>query len=212
MRQIVWFCFFVVGFLLNVSGAADTLFARADSLKFSQPAKALEKYHQLLSLPALPDAARVKVHRRIGEAYTLLGKYELSYESLSQGLALANKTGNSTEKGYCMIGIGNVFWFQKDYATAKKWYSEAARLPEMQADAVNYAGILQNIGICLTSAGMPDSALTYLHKALQLTKRNKDRKGTALVYNNIASVWADQGNHTKALGYSLELTGITTPT
>lgn len=204
MRLTVWLYIFLLIQGTNAFGAIDSLFVRADSLKFSQPAKALALYQQLLVRTTLPDSARAKAHRRIGEAYTLLGKYGPSYENLSQGLALADKIGNRTEKGYCMIGIGNVFWFQKDYTTAKKWYLEAARIPEMQADAINYAGILQNIGICLTSNGLPDSALGYLHQALQLSKGVNDKKGIALIYNNIASVWADQGNPSKALAYSRE--------
>lgn len=204
MRLAVWLYIFLLIQGTNAFGAIDSLFVRADSLKFSQPAKALALYQQLLVRPTLPDSARAKAHRRIGEAYTLLGKYGPSYENLSQGLALADKIGNRTEKGYCMIGIGNVFWFQKDYTTAKKWYLEAARIPEMQADAINYAGILQNIGICLTSNGLPDSALGYLHQALQISKGVNDKKGIALIYNNIASVWADQGNPSKALAYSRE--------
>ena len=131
------------------------------------------------------------------------------------------KTGNC-EDGYPVTKIAGIYYNQKNYKLAAKFWAESTRLLNGCQDSINpqklfymQQGMLNNSAISFEKAGMLDSAYYYYNKDLKLindiARTNKTINVNAariVIYDNLGGLNLKQGNYAKALTYITQCLAI----
>ncbi|TND09996.1 MAG: protein serine/threonine phosphatase [Bacteroidetes bacterium] len=104
-------------------------------------------------------------------------------------LALANQ---ATGKGYFEIG---------SYETALKYYDVARKIRTRQKDSILLASTMTQIGVLYHQKGEYEKAQDAHLQALRIYVAKRDQKGQARAYNNLGSVYLNQGMPEDGLRY-----------
>ncbi|PKQ66545.1 tetratricopeptide repeat protein [Raineya orbicola] len=103
--------------------------------------------------------------------------------------------------------IGHIYFEQKDYGKAEKYYQKALEIAEKN-QLSNITNHLISLGNVEMSLKKYETAEKYLFKALDLLKEREDLYGMGACYNSIAENYEDQKKWWQALEYfqkSLEI-------
>jgi len=89
--------------------------------------------------------------------------------------------------GYCAYMKG-------DYETADKLYVQALSSKLLNKDIILKADVLNKAGANLQNLGVYKRAMTYYNETLEIYTKLNDQRGKAMVYINMANIFASTGN------------------
>ena len=157
---------------------------------------------------------RIELSQRLGYlkgqsyAYSIMASHQVftgNYpDALNLGLTslkLAEKTGDPEAEADAMNALGGLYYFQKDYRRALDYFFQTLTLTRGLPQKWKYERALSNIGDCYLALRKLDSALYYSDQAYHDSKADNDRVAISDELNNLASVYAESGNHRLAHQY-----------
>jgi len=164
------------------------------------------------------DDLKRKHPRRYFKALLTKGDAQIYAKQYNSGLKYyydarkVFKTGNC-EDGYPVTKIAGIYYNQKNYRLAAKFWAESTRLLNGCQDSINpqklfymQQGMLNNSAISFEKAGMLDSAYYYYDKDLKLindiARTNKNinvNPARIVVYDNLGGLNLKKGKYTEAL-------------
>lgn len=162
---------------------------------------ALACYGLLVTRPAGNDEGQcrrvISAYNSMGIIYMNVGDYRNAYNSLLDGLRMAEQCGDTvvTPKIYC--NIGNIYYYFHEYEMARDYYVRALSLCR---DPGKMDGYYNNLGLAMSELGKQDSAATCFRKALDICLGQGSNRSAA-IYNSLASLHQKAGRHDSAHYY-----------
>jgi len=135
----------------------------------------------------------VDIINKSAAIYYNLSDYRTAYDLLLQALVLCEKIGYESYKLKIYTNIGNIYTRFKKHDMAKSYYSKALNLC---TDSTIMVALLTNMGALVEE----DSALYYLNKSLQISKRNNN-VFLQNILNNMARVYQKEKEYDSAYYY-----------
>ena len=122
--------------------------------------------------------------------YAETGRYKRAIESAFKALELFKAIGN--EHGIIVANgnIGIMYNKLQDYDNAVKYLRITAGLMIKYKEFSNIGELYNNMGLSYYHLNQSDSALEYFNKAIKKYDTNKESKGTARAYLNLANTYA----------------------
>lgn len=158
--------------------------------------KALHLYEELRDENNVASVLRIA-----GGIHTDLGNYAEALSILLRAVALAERTGNTEEFIACLLNLAAAHGALHDIQKALETYSEAEAVAVKHGYDHILSIIYRNMGINTCKLGDNDAAIGFLRKALSLQHHLGNRPLIAVMLDSIASVYAQQRAHAKALRY-----------
>lgn len=105
------------------------------------------------------------------------------------------------KRGYAraLTIIGNSFWYEGVYDLAQNYYLLAARQYQAIGDSIGLGQAYNNLGEVYKRMGEYSKALEFLHRAIQLKKR--DSATYAITWYNIGELYNQTGEYDEAVKY-----------
>jgi len=147
----------------------------------------------------------------LAKTYLLIGNYPIAL-NLYQKI-LQNKTADSNYRLLANNGIGIIYYYQKDYGNAIKYYNKALEFsstvkPVAGAKKVPKQSILNNLGIIYEEMKEFDKANFFYTEALNICKQTNDQNNLVHVLTNQGRLFHKLGKDEMALKYYLEALAI----
>jgi tetratricopeptide (TPR) repeat protein len=139
-------------------------------------------------------------------------KPDSSLQLARAALSLSRKLHFEAGIALSLISVGQIQYNQSELDSALDNYSRSAALweklsesgPLSFANSASHARALGNIGNIYSIRADYPKALDYFNKALELDKKNGNKKGVARHLGNIGIVFKKRGDLPRALDYYLE--------
>ncbi len=178
-----------MGTFYDINGMADSAF------HFLHLSLELAQLHN--------DQERIGMaYKNIGIVYYDIADYANAMSNFVTSLKIHEK--NNNQKGiadaYIWMGIVNEFGLQK-YRKALDYHRQALAIYEQLNADERKAYSYNNIGNCYNKLQMPDSAIYYFNRSLEIKIKRKDSISIGNTYNNIGTVYYDNGQYRKSLEY-----------
>ena len=136
--------------------------------------------------------------RVLGEAYRYLGRLDEAAQVLRRGLEIAQRVGNVEEVGGCLSNLGIVEAGRGNTDDALACFRQAVDEFDRVGHASGRATAYSNLAYMLGLTGHYDEALEYCEKTLELAESIGASLVIAGVYDTMASIELDRGNHSLA--------------
>ena len=147
--------------------------------------------------PGLVESLRVKAIIRQRR-----GKSEEALQLLKDAEEISKHPDARNDRVFIMISLGNLFFYQDNYAIALEYYLKSYELAQ-EAEQIEVMGkINHNIGLIYLKEQNYEEALKYLNQSLQIAQEMKDNKSISVISNNIGQAYYDKGDYEKANTYS----------
>ncbi len=162
---------------------------------------ALACYGLLVTRPAGEDEEQrrrvISAYNSMGILYMNAGDYKNAYNSLLDGLRMAEECGDTVVTPKLYNNIGNIYYYFHEYEMARDYYARALSLCRDPGMADGY---YNNLGLAMSELGKLDSASACFRKALDICLgQGSDR--SAAIYNSLASLHLRAGRHDSAHYY-----------
>jgi tetratricopeptide (TPR) repeat protein len=173
-------------------------------------------YDTALKTAGIMDSLSKKLNYTVGEAlsknltgnvYMYQARYSQALEQYFTSLKLAEKAKRPRNIANAYTNIGIIYDYIKEFNKSLQYLHKALFIHSVSGHTPGIANVSNSIGNLFREV-MPDSALFYFNKALELRRLLKDKKGEAGALNNIGLCYMNLGNTIKALDYykaSLEI-------
>lgn len=162
---------------------------------------ALACYGLLVSRPAgdSEDERRrvISAYNSMGILYMNAGDYRNAYNSLLDGLRMADECGDTVVTPKLYSNIGNIYYYFHEYEMARDYYARALSLCRNPGLADGY---YNNLGLAMSELGKQDSASACFRKALDICLGQGSNRSAA-IYNSLASLHQKAGRHDSAHYY-----------
>jgi tetratricopeptide (TPR) repeat protein len=122
--------------------------------------------------------------------YAETGRYKKAIESSFKALSLFKAINDQHGIIAATGNIGIMYNKIQDYASAVKYLKKTSALMIKYEEFTNLGELYNNMGLSYYHMGKSDSALAYYNKAIRNYNSNKELKGTARAYLNMANVYA----------------------
>ncbi len=141
----------------------------------------------------------------IGDYYKDLGEYSNAFDYYTKSLKISEEVKDSNSIAHSNQKIARLYHNQGNFEEAIVMYRKSMSLLK----ACNGNRSILSSTICLmgetiNKMGMSDDALAKFNEALKIRQEINDKRGIAECYNNIASLYFQQGDPTLALSYHLK--------
>lgn len=150
----------------------------------------------------------IKSYADIGKVYILSGDYSKALEKFEIALELTYEDKTlRTEEALILNGLGEVYYFVKDYEKSRFFYKKALKIETDLKDIENQAIIMQNLAKILRNEGKYEDALeNFLQAAALLEKLFNDKqieniKNLSLMYYTIGQTYSKLKKYPAALSY-----------
>jgi CHAT domain-containing protein/tetratricopeptide (TPR) repeat protein len=114
-------------------------------------------------------------------------------------LTIAEQLGEKELAATALRQIGNVHYFQDDYAQALDYYQRSLKLSEEAGNKQDIAGGSMNIGTINALRGNYVQALDYFQKALKMAEELGNKQLIASAFNSVGNIYKAQGAYAQAL-------------
>lgn len=138
-------------------------------------------------------------HNILGSIFTVLGDFEKANLQLHEALKLNELLGSKKGVANTSNSLGVLYFNQKDYQNALKYYQKAFALVDSTAYPAGYATFSLNIGEVYQVVGDFKRAKPLLQNALQIFLEVQDFEGLAYSYGILARIAFDERNFLQAL-------------
>jgi class 3 adenylate cyclase/tetratricopeptide (TPR) repeat protein len=161
--------------------AADYL-SRSGQERFEESGylDAISKFEQALALLADQSGARrAELLVRLGQAYRLVGRYELAGTCLSEGLQLAMDAGDTASVVSARCGLGLVARLYGQYEVSERQFQDGLTMARAVGDDRAMAECLYNLGDLSYRRGRGAEAQRYAEESLAIHRHLGDHQGIA---------------------------------
>jgi len=141
-----------------------------------------------------------------------IGDYEKAYDYYYKAKTISIENGDTCIMAYYSYRLGMVLYKQQQYKIAISYFGQA--LQEGHACATAFVffyrnqELMDNIALCYSQLGMPDSAITYYQEALSYVEQNcptyepkravECEKAVGVIYGNLGSAYFAKKEYTLA--------------
>ncbi|MBW8050675.1 MAG: tetratricopeptide repeat protein [Cytophagales bacterium] len=176
--------------------------------------QALEYYFKSLKIrKELGDKKGIAgSYNNIGIIYWNQSSYPQALKYYFKSLKIEKQLGNKQGMADSYNNIGVIYENQSSYPQALEYYFESIKIKRELNDTLNtyFANTYNNIGLIYANQSSYPQALGYYFKALKIYKELGDKKGVAMSYTNIGSLYTvlyTRGDSPDTLGYGVNLKG-----
>src|SRR5260370_1933857 len=146
-------------------------------MAFYAPRAAVDSFthalHAQYQLSVLPPSSLF--HAR-GQAYELLGEFELARADYEAALQVARSTGENREEWRALLRLG-MLWAGRDYERSGEYYQHAIELARSIGDRSTLAHSLNRLGNWHLNVERPLEALAHHQEALNIFQGLEDQPG-----------------------------------
>ena len=146
-------------------------------------------------------AVRIRTHRRLGHAYSRLGRRPEGRAHLEQALALAEQIGDVREQAGTHNVLASTCGGLGDVPRALDHATEAVRLFRVAGQPVGEADALSAVGMFSVRLGRYDEARVACVRALALARRHGDYDSEGDALDVLGYLAHTLGRHTEAIDY-----------
>ncbi len=165
---------------------------RPDSaLYFSNQSAKLSKNNELIH-------EMIEATNFMGVAYRNLGVYSKAFEIYLEALALSEKHGDEEQRGYTLINLGNLFWYQTNFQDAIKYFIQALDQAQVLGDRRMQAYCYINLGRSYDGIAEFGQAQLYFSQAIGIRESLNDDYGVVAAEVELAETYRKEGNLVKA--------------
>ncbi|MCB9895399.1 MAG: tetratricopeptide repeat protein [Planctomycetes bacterium] len=132
------------------------------------------------------DAATLDALRPLGYAYRNLGMPADALGVAERNAALAEKSGNQTDRVLALDALATALTGLERLAEARAPAEEALQLARQFCEARLLGGILSNVGILRGRLGDSERALALLTESVRVLEQTDDRRVIAVARRNLA--------------------------
>lgn len=143
-------------------------------------------------------------HHNIGKSFGYLGQYDLAINHHNKSLEYNTQMNSVLGKAICYNSLGNIAMLQHKYAEAFKLFVPALSLAEQSGDSTYIVNSNINLGWYYIVNNNPDSANTFIQKAIGISKRIGNKSAQAKAFKMLSDLEQNRGNYPKALQYFKE--------
>ncbi|MBP2328294.1 tetratricopeptide (TPR) repeat protein [Kibdelosporangium banguiense] len=143
---------------------------------------------------------QLRAHRRLGYAYSRVGKHRKAVEHLEHALTMAEQAGDRISQAQTHRALTVTWGRQSNDLRALKHAISALQLFEDLDDPVGRADMLNSAGWHSIHLGQYLEARRYCEKALVLHRQHHSRQGEAYTLSSLACLAHSTGDHLEALG------------
>ncbi|MCK5759668.1 MAG: tetratricopeptide repeat protein [Candidatus Delongbacteria bacterium] len=118
---------------------------------------------------------------------------------LNKQLKIGRKQRNKEAIAASMNNIALVFYLQKKYKKAKKWFTQVYKLASKVGFRLTYSTAVLNLGVLEYHLNNHEKALEFFHKKLDISLELGENRGILNARNNIAAVLFEQGKYHDAI-------------
>ncbi|HEX2915904.1 MAG TPA: tetratricopeptide repeat protein [Chloroflexia bacterium] len=158
----------------------------------------LNRVLEAASKLAIPPSALTL--RLRGQAYELLGEFELARTDYAQALQLDRQTGEDYEEWNSLLALGSL-WRERDYLQAGQYFQQALEVVRRLGEQNHLATTLNLLGNWYMNMERPLDALRYHREVLTIFQQLKDRSGLAATYNLLGVASFMSGDLAQSLNY-----------
>ncbi|WP_421753351.1 ATP-binding protein [Croceimicrobium sp.] len=165
-----------------------------------------DRFHYLniaeqISLELADKHNILAIYSQAGRMNLDKGQYAASLEAFSKGidyLGYKNDEDWLQQEGWFLTGYGILLYKVKLYEDAKGIFKDCAQVMHRNSDTYGEAVALNNIGLCYSNLGEPDSALYYFTQAYELRLGLNDKFLLTHSMLYIARMYRQMGNRSRA--------------
>ncbi|MCD4745449.1 MAG: AraC family transcriptional regulator [Bacteroidales bacterium] len=140
----------------------------------------------------------------IGNTYSRYYNNDKALEYYLRSYKMSEQTGNKKGLANVLNNIGTLYFYKKDYEKALEHYNKSLLLDIDNIDNNDSSSMsppIQNIALVYYKMQRYDTAINYFHKALRLNEKYNNKRGVALVTNNLANLYVRTNNLAPAKHY-----------
>lgn len=150
----------------------------------------------------LPDpTTRILAYRRLGDAYTVLGRHEEGIEHLQQALTLAEQHHDTDQQAHTDRALAWAWEQCGNYPRAMEHAARALNLYRALDEPVGEADALNAMGWYAARLGEYDTARTHSQAALTLHRNHQNSEGEAETLDSLGYIAHYSGDHRQAIDY-----------
>jgi tetratricopeptide (TPR) repeat protein/DNA-binding XRE family transcriptional regulator len=144
-------------------------------------------------------AAQGYSHRRLGQAYALLGEPDGAQAHLEHALEVYRQLGDDTNQAHVHLGLASRLEQQGRYQDALHQAEQAHARYQTSDHAAGQANALNALGWCHAQLGDHGTALEYCKQALRLQQELGYRHGEAETWDSLGAAYHHLGRHAEAI-------------
>lgn len=149
------------------------------------------------------SAGLISTYFSFGNRFDVKGIADSAIHYYYKALGVSEKTNDSINIGYALMGVGNIQSANKQVVAAKGTYNQSLIFFEATSE-IAMSWIYNNLGTIYANEDSLDMAIGYYQKSLEIKERHDDWYGILFTNNNIGDMIIKQGNDPeKALVYFL---------
>jgi tetratricopeptide (TPR) repeat protein len=169
--------------------------------------KAIEDYIESIAIFNVLDTfSNAVVLKELGTTYLRLGRWNDAVENFNKAITYFNNFGNinsnelNSRKGQTCYSLGLAYLMQAKWKASLKHFEEALLIFEKRNDTYNISLALSSLGIARRMMNDDEYALKYLHRALNIIKREiKDRNRECMLITQISEIHLKMHAYNEAL-------------
>ncbi len=135
----------------------------------------------------------------MGVAYRNLSMYSNAFEKYLEALRLAEEHGDEEQRGYTLINLGNLFWYQTNFKDAISYFIQALDQARSLGDRRMQAYCYINLARSNDGIGEYGQAELYFKQAIQVRTSLGDEEGVVAAEIELAETCRKQGHASKAM-------------
>ncbi len=140
----------------------------------------------------------------LGNIYYGQGKNDSSLFFLNKALETCRIIPDKEKETDILNNIANVFRVTARYDTAMVIYTNLLKYYEEKGDLVKQGKILGNLGSLYYTAGNQEKAKEYTLRALEMQRKTKDKRSTAVSLVNLSVFALNNGDYKEGIKYGDE--------
>lgn len=147
-----------------------------------------------------PDSTRLRAIQDLSWSF-MYSNPDTTALLAEQGIAYAQKVGNTKWEGKILNTLGGTFHVKGNYPEALKIYQKALVALENAQDLKGVAAMYNNLGLIYREQGNNPKALEYYEKYLAIGEKLQNNDILSAAYNNLGTLYSDQSSFPRALEY-----------
>jgi len=190
----------------NDTECVNQLYAKGYDLVDKDPKSANEFARNCERIAAKSGSLKhiSKSYNLAGILYTNSGNYKKALDYFEKYMAVNKQLNNTLLLAYGHTNFGNIYLRLKDFEKAESSFLSAIECYNTLGNKTELANGLINLGVLKHQQYKLDAAKENYERALQMGKELNDYDIKAICLNNLAQIFADQGNYEKALAYNYD--------
>jgi signal transduction histidine kinase len=136
-----------------------------------------------------------------GSIWRTKGNLKKAVDQYFNALKKCDQHGYDTLKGKVLNNIGTIYFDQRKWDKALKYYRQSAKIKKNLHNKAGLASSYNNLGNVYDKTGDLDKAMDYYQQSLKIKKEIGDKRGIANTLNNLGNIQLDLKHYDTALTY-----------